>query len=342
MNALPILSFIALCVIYGTSYAFVSCILGNVNDAALSVIRMTVACAATWLYFLFRYFFEPGYKNMVRESIRTKATPIGKAVFCGVFSLGIPVTCITISQRSVPSTVVTLSQPIIPLVTMIIAHFTLRDEKISAQKLMLSLIDLFGAVLTMIPTFSSSESSGASSSSGSTIVLDYILLFISIFCFGAGSIYLKVFLGQAELTLSCCCSSLGATLYTIVSSVFRVGLGKLLTSISEVPGKYLISIILLGIIYSCIPTFLFMFVVRTLGAVKANLTNFGQIVIGTVAGVFFLDEMKNYTTNSKIMTWFGVIVIVCCLLYEFSLDSKKEMESKFQDNESLMKDGSFL
>lgn len=341
MNALPILSFIALCVIYGTSYAFVSCILGNVNDAALSVIRMTVACAATWLYFLFRYLFEPGYQHMVRESIRSKATPIGKAIFCGIFSLGIPITCITISQRSVPSTVVTLSQPIIPLVTMVIAHFALRDEKISAQKLMLSLFDLFGAVLTMIPTFSSSESEETTTSS-STILLDYILLFISIFCFGAGSIYLKVFLGQAELTLSCCCSSLGATLYTIVSSIFRVGLGNLFSSISEIQAKYMFCIFLLGIIYSCIPTFLFMYVVRTLGAVKANLTNFGQIVIGTIAGVFFLNEMKDYTTNSKIMTWFGVLIIVFCLLYEFYIDSKIEKESKFQDNESLMKDGSFL
>lgn len=341
MNALPILSFIALCVIYGTSYAFVSCILGNVNDAALSVIRMVVACAATWAYFLFRYFFEQGYKHTVRESVRTKATPIGKAIFCGIFSLGIPITCITTAQRSVPSTVVTLSQPIIPLVTMVIAHFTLRDEKISAQKLMLSLCDLFGAVLTMIPTFSSSSNSDSSSSS-STIVLDYILLFISIFCFGAGSIYLKVFLGQAELTLSCCCSSLGATLYTIVSSILRVGFGKLLSDISSVEAKYLVYIFLLGVIYSCIPTFLFMYVVRTLGAVKANLTNFGQIVIGTIAGVFFLNEMKNYSTNSQIMTWFGVLIIIVCLLYEFLLDSKKEMESKFQDNESLMKDGTFL
>lgn len=341
MNALPITAFIALCVIYGTSYAFVSCILGNADEAALSVIRMIVACMSTWGYFLFRYLFEPGYKHTVRESIRTKATPIGKAFFCGIFSLGIPVTCITISQRSVPSTVVTLSQPIIPLVTMVIAHFTLRDEKISSQKLLLSLGDLFGAVLTMIPTFSSSQSASSSSSS-STIILDYLLLFISILCFGAGSIYLKVFLGEAELTLSCCFSSSGATLYTIVSSIIRVGLGTLFQQISKIDGRYVFCIILLGIIYSCIPTFLFMYVVRTLGAVKANLTNFGQIVIGTIAGVFFLNEMDKYTVNMKIMTWFGVLVIVCCLLFEFMIDSQKEKESKFKDNESLIKDGNFI
>ncbi|OHS98454.1 Integral membrane protein [Tritrichomonas foetus] len=332
-DLLPIFAFIALCVIYGTSYAFVSTIIGSMNDAALSCMRMFCSSCATFSYFLYRIIFEPNYKQKVRESVRTGTTPIGKAFFCGIFSLGIPVTCITIAQRSVPSTVVTLSQPVIPLVTMVIAHFLLADEKISSQKLILSLFDLLGAVLTIIPTFSSSSSNDSKPS----LLLDYLLLMISILCFGAGSVYLKVFLCQAELTVSCLCSTLGATAYTIISSMIRVGPITLFHYIMETPAKLKFYTMLLGIIYSSIPTFLFMFIVRTLGAVKANLTDFGQIVIGTFAGVVFLDEMKGYSLTDKLMSWAGVLLIVAALLIEFYLDYRHEKESKLQDQETLIK-----
>lgn len=336
MGIFPILAFVGLCIIYGTSYAFVSSILGNVDEAALSCLRMIFACIATWAYFGYRYLHESNYKAEIHQSITSGKTPLGKAFFCGIFSLGVPITCITMAQSTVPSTVVTLSQPVIPLITMIIAHFLLKDEKISSSKLLLSLCDLVGAVLTIIPTFSAS-SMEAGSSSISEIIENYILLFVSIFCFAAGSIYLKVFLGDAELTLSCCCSATGATLYTLVSSVIRVGFSYLIDEITDMSAKYIIYTFILGVIYSCIPTFLFMYVVRTLGAVKANLTNFGQIVIGTFVGVVFLGEIKDYSRGQRALTYLGVVIIVVCLLVEFYQDSVQSKKPKYTDQESLIR-----
>jgi len=308
--------------LYGTSYSFVSIILKHIDEKLFNAIRMISAMIASIVYFGLKSTFEKGYYKGAMDSIKKRDTPVFHSFICGILFLGIPVSLITISQQSIPSVIVTLSQPCIPLFTMIFAHIALSDEKISISKLYNQLVALVGALLTLLPTIS------PESNSKDFYISHYIMLLVSLILFGIGSVFIKVYLSKSDSVLSCTLSILGAGLYSLVSSMVRMNASELVSSFQKASWSVIFGAIVMGIVFNCVPTFMFLYLIKTLGAVKANLTNFGQIIIGIIAGVYFLDEWKDYQLKDKILNYFGIFLISITLTMDFYNDMKPENDTK--------------
>ena len=327
MSFKPIIAFFSLCFLYGTSYAVVSKFIGSIDEDTFNNIRLLSAFLASFLYLFYKILNEKSYLSSIKLSIKKKETPVIHSLLCGFLFLGLPISLITLSQNSISSVVITLSQPTIPLFSMIFAHIFLKDEKISFLKLYFQLVALTGAILTLIPSINSN------SNSKDFNLFHYLALFFSLVLFGIGSVYIKIFLSNSDTTLSCTLSIFGATLYSFLSSLYKIGLIKIFTNIFSINFSIFIKIIIIGIIYNCIPTFLFIYIVRTLGAVKANLTNFGQIVIGIISGVFFLNEWKNFNNLDIILSLLGIFLIIITIIIDF-IDEIKIKPKTVQCNES--------
>lgn len=65
-----------------------------------------------------------------------------------------------------------------------------------------------------------------------------------------------------------------------------------------------------------------MYVCCELGAVTTSLTDFGQIIIGTIVGVMFLNEWNNYRREDIIVCILGLIIIALGLAGSFAYDAK--------------------
>jgi hypothetical protein len=77
--------------------------------------------------------------------------------------------------------------------------------------------------------------------------------------------------------------------YNLLAIVCLGGLGGLTTLPFGLP----IKIFVFSVFFSPLPSFLFIYVVRAIGPVKASWVDFGQI-IGVISGVFILDEWSNH------------------------------------------------
>lgn len=311
--------FCALCFCYGTSYAVMSYYTNTmkVDTSTFAFIRMSSACCfayfkakSDWSKLSHNDKIDP--ENLKRYSSKLMVL----SSTAGVVFLGMPVTFISFSCRSVPSFIVNLMSSTIPLFSMIVAHFMLSDEPLIFSKFMLQIFSLFGAALTILPTISDSNSAFNP--------IDWLLLLLAVILFGAGGVFIRKYLYNAELGYSVTFSLLGSTVYTTISATISIGLLKLISNLFDLLSTPLlfIQIVAYGFVYSCIPTFLFMYVCCELGAVTTSLTDFGQIIIGTIVGVVFLNEWNNYRREDIIVCILGLIIIALGLAGSFAYDAK--------------------
>jgi glucose uptake protein GlcU len=101
----------------------------------------------------------------------------------------------------------------------------------------------------------------------------------------------------------------------------------------------LLQISVFAAFFSTLPSFLFIYVIREIGPGKANLVNFGQIIIGVVCGVFVLAEWQNLKTSDELVCWIGVVQIFLALTFDFSAAwqaNKTKEEAKKGDQAELL------
>lgn len=302
------ISFTILCMCYGTSYAVTSILIGKVDDSAFALGRSFAAAIAATLYLLYKL-KDPAYRQEATESLRSGNTNFWKSFVSGIFFLGIPITLIIIAQNHVPSFIVIISQPTIPFFSMIAAHFMTTDEKITFNNLIIQFAAIFGTILTLVPSLSITSDTNSDPFS-------YLLLLISLILFGIGSIYIKVYLSTSEFNLSCTFAIYGSFCYSLLSALYRTGVVAIVKGFASMFPFTFIAVFLIGVIYNGIPTFLFMDVVIQLGAVKAQLTNFGQIIIGVFVGVVFLGEWDNFMPRDINIVCCGLILIVFAMVVD--------------------------
>jgi drug/metabolite transporter (DMT)-like permease len=269
---------------------------------------MIFALITTLAIFWYQYNFTTGFSEKVKLQLGDGSVSGIKCFFGGIIGLGIPTSIITLAQRTVPSVIVTLSQPSIPLFSLVLAHFMLDTERITFQKVFVHLTAFIGALLTIIPSL------GLDSTELTFRLVGFVFLFIGLFFYGLGSIYIKLYMTKGETALICSFSVFGGTTYNLLAFLWSGGI----SGIGNLGFVLIIKIFVFAALFSALPSFLFIYVVREIGPVKANLVDFGQIIIGVICGVFILDEWKNHKVSDKLICWIGVFLIVLALAFDFS------------------------
>lgn len=312
-NLIPSLAFLYLCLSFGTSYAVVSKAIQYMNGVVLHCLRMWFAFYSALILFCIKLIFQKNYYIEAVTSIRSGDSSLIKAMLCGILNYGLPHSLVTICQRSVPSVAVQIAQPCISFFTMFAAHFCLLDEKITKKKVLAQIIALVGTVLTTIPTLISSNDIKKISNP-----FDYFLLMIAISSFGVGTVFIKAVLPNADSYVCCTFQLLGASLYSTVFSFLYLGYSSLCDILfNQISFKDYIWPFILGVCYTCLTAFLFMYVILTLGTAVAGYANFAQIVIGLIVGIFVLDEWKGYTIIDKLLSTVGLCLISFSIYFGF-------------------------
>jgi drug/metabolite transporter (DMT)-like permease len=316
---IPYVAFLVLCLLFGTSYAFVSQALRTVDGNMLSFWRMWSAFIAAFTVFAFRFLTDTAFRLQIKASYSTGAISFPKVFLCGILNQGLPHSLITIAQRSVPSVAVTISQPCVSLFALFAAHFLLKDERFHWRKLIPQLFALSGTFLTSLPTLSSKAPGVASPQS-----VDFGLLAGAICSFGIGTVYVKVALVGLDMTFCSAFQLLASALYTSAFAVYQLGFDYFVNALRTVNWEVVKWAGLLGVVFSYTSGLLFVYVIRTLGAVKAGFANFGQIVVGVVAGVVFLNEWAGYSRRDLIMSFIGLGLLTLSIFSGFFMKEKSK------------------
>lgn len=302
-----ILGFIALCFLYGTSYGIAILGLKQYSGATLTALRMIFAFFSSLLIFIGRIIFEPDTRTAISISFKKHKKHIFTSAFGGIMYYGFPHSLIGVAQRSIPSNTVHIAQSCVPFFAFIFANFMLDDEKFSWLKFYPQLLALNGTILTTIPTEDSSYGEKPK-------VIDYIFIVVAIASFGFGSVYMKSHLACVEPTICGLYQLFGSAIY---STLFAIHYDKLSVFTSQIRSTKIGTIIwplILGAVHTCGCTYVYLFTCKKLGAVIASFSNFGQIVIGVLIGIFFFDEWDSYDVKDYIMSAFGLVLLTAAII----------------------------
>jgi drug/metabolite transporter (DMT)-like permease len=314
---LPYLAFGLLCLIFGTSYAVVSRALYSIDGNMLSFCRMWFACLTGFSVLAFRFYTDRPFRSHIESSFQSGSVSMGRILLCGILNQGLPHSLITVAQRSLPSVAVTIAQPCVSLFSVFAAHFLLPDERFYCRKLVPQLLALAGTALTSIPTLSPKGDAA-----GAPQLLDFGLLGAAICSFGIGTVYVKLALTGLETVFCSPFQLLGSALYTSAFAVSQLGLDFLVGELRDIGWDTIGWSMLMGVVYTYASGMLFVYVVRELGAVKAGFANFGQIVIGVIAGVVFLGEWKDYSGGDVGVSFVGLGLLTASIFSGFFIKER--------------------
>ena len=153
---------------------------------------------------------------------------------------------------------------------------------------------------------------------------------------------MKSHLAEVEPTFCGLFQLLASAIYSLLFAVFYDTPKLFYSSISQ---STLLSItwpLILGAIHTCGCTYVYLWTVKKLGAVISSFSNFGQIVIGVLIGVFFFHEWDTYVTKDYVMSAIGLVTltlaIVCGLLGDRQSNKPIKRDESLNSLASMQKD----
>jgi len=311
----PYAAFCCMCVTWGTSYAVISRTLHFVSPNILSCLRMWAAALCCCIFLLFRMLTNSTYSHQIRSSFNSRTIPWAKLFFSGIINNGLPTSLMTLSQRTVTSVTVTISQPCVSLFALLAAVVVLPDEKCTIRKLIPNLLAVVGATLTSIPAIQTGGESPLSIQ-----IFNYFLLTIGLMSFGFGTVYMKWALPNVDAVLVCFTEILASAAAVTAFCIWQDGFDASMRSLRNLTWSVVGWSVVIGLVYSFVSSILFIYVVRELGPIVAGFGNFGQIVIGVIAGVVFLHEWKDYSGYDIVLSIVGLVVLTLSVFYGFFVE----------------------
>ncbi len=202
-------------------------------------------------------------------------------VAVGLLNTAIPWTLITWSEQRIDSGLATVLNATVPLFTLLLAHFTLADERITPQKAA-GLILGFGGVALL----ASRDLDGSSSNP----VIGQITMLIASVSYAFNAIVLRRYLrGVESFTIAGTSLVAGAIPMTLVVLIASPWPGA-----DHVHLDALLAVLTLGLLNTVLAYFMFFRLIAVWGATRTTLVTYVMPPVGVTLGALFLDEVVDW------------------------------------------------
>ena len=194
----------------------------------------------------------------------------------GPTSLALPIFLISWGEQTIDSAVASILNATVPLFTILLAHFLLQDDKMTAQKVFGLLIGFAGTIVLL----SKDITVGAQSS----VVGQAAVILASIFYAGSAVLGRKL-TQHVEGTVR-------GAMFLIISAILMWAVGPLVERPFEFPSLTLtwIAILWLGILGSGLAVIMLWYLIHEIGPTRTSLVTYLFPVGGVILGVIFLNE----------------------------------------------------
>ncbi|MDX1995101.1 MAG: EamA family transporter [bacterium] len=204
----------------------------------------------------------------------------------GIGNSAIPYMLIAVGEQTVPSGLTAVLQATAALFTLMIAHFTLADERITARKV-LGLALGFGGIVVLS---SRQLGSGQSLNEGFLGMLSIMggSLFYAIF-----TVYSKKLIRKDVEPLQVAAGSfisaaIGGAVLCLVEPLFPGG--RSFVPYTDLSGDVLRPIVVLGVLNTFVAYLFFYYLIQQLGAFRASMVTYVVPPVGLFLGWLFLNE----------------------------------------------------
>lgn len=266
-------SFWILGLIWGSSFLLISIGVSEFQTVEVVFIRTAIGAVGLCAVIAARRVYVP------RDFATLRALAI-----IGLGNVVAPYLLITWGEETVKSGIAAVLQATAALFTLVVAHFTLADERMTPAKI-IGLILGFGGVVVL---FSGELNTGQPLADSLIRPLAIVLasLFYAIF-----TVYSKkIIKGKVEPVVMA-----AGTMVTAAVVTGPLALLGGFTPLDSVSSNALIGVIILGVLNTFIAYLFFYFIVRELGAAKAAMVTYIVPPVGVVLGALVLNEPLGVT-----------------------------------------------
>jgi drug/metabolite transporter (DMT)-like permease len=204
----------------------------------------------------------------------------------GIGNSAIPYMLIAVGEQTVPSGLTAVLQATAALFTLVIAHFTLADERITARKV-LGLALGFGGIVVLS---SRQLGSGQSLNEG----------FLGMIAIMGGSLFYAIFTVYSKKLIrkdveplqvaagSFISAAIGGAVLCVIEPLFPGG--RSFVPYTDLSGDVLRAIVVLGVLNTFVAYLFFYYLIQQLGAFRASMVTYVVPPVGLFLGWLFLNE----------------------------------------------------
>ncbi len=223
---------------------------------------------------------------MVVIALRRPAFPRSRSIWLGLALLGVintalPFVLISWGQKTIDSAVASILNSTVPLFTLIIAHFALHDEPITARKAVGLLIG-FGGVLALMSRDLEAGSLGVGA-------LGQMAVLLAAVSYASASVFARRTMREISPLVQAFVPMAIADAI-VWSAAIQVG------DPGRLPAQPLtwVALLWLGLLGSCVAYLLYYTLLHAVGATRATMVTYVFPVVGVTLGVLFLDEPADW------------------------------------------------
>jgi drug/metabolite transporter (DMT)-like permease len=198
----------------------------------------------------------------------------------GITNTALPFVLISWGEQYIDSAVAAVLNSTVPLFTMLIAHFTLRDDRITATRLIGLLVGFAGIIILL----SRDLVSGAQAN----LLGQAAVLLAALFYAGSSVFARKNTQGLTPMVQALVPLVVADALMWLVTPLVEAPL-----ALPSLPLTWL-AIAWLGLIGSCLAYLLFYYLLHSVGPTRTTLVTYVFPVVGVVLGVVFLNELLDW------------------------------------------------
>lgn len=263
--------------IWGSSFLFISIGVEQVTPFQLVFIRTGIAAIGLNLVLAFQ-----------RKHIPFNWRGLRPLLILGIVNTVLPFALITWGEQTVDSGIASVLNATAALFTLVFAHFTFSDERITVRKIIGLLLGFFGVVVL----FSGSGDSG----SGTNSIIGMLAIVLAAMFYGIGGTYGRGVVKRIEPMMVSAGAMTTAAIISGICMVLSPALGgEPFTPFNEIHGDALAALLILGLVNTFGAYTLYYWVVQQLGAARSSMVTYVTPPIGITLGVIFAGEQLTAT-----------------------------------------------
>lgn len=291
--------YLTMCLIWGSSYFFITIALRGFNAPTLVSLRMLLATAAL-----------AGVALVTRTSFPREKTVWLHFLVLGLFNIALPYSLLTFALTQVNSSTASIMSSTTPLWVFLISWLIARTERFGALRAMGLLI----AFLGIVAVYATNRLPTGELSAWSLVIVMCSIMYAS------GNVYTRRFLrGINPLMVALLQIGVGA----VMLNCFNLATGRIEIGNPDIWAW--LSLLQLGVVGSAFAYTLYFYFIRNWGSTATSLNTYLQPIIGLSLGVVILDEMI------RPLTWLAMAVVMVGIV-TFGVGtqrmSKQEEETK--------------
>jgi drug/metabolite transporter (DMT)-like permease len=279
MNLKQWAGFLALTLIWGASFLWIKVAVQEVGPLTVVTIRLVFAVLAL-----------AGFVVVRRPGVPRGARMWGVLLLQGLMSTAIPWILITWAEQYIESAVATVLNATVPMFTIVIAHFFLHDDKITARRVFGLLVGFAGVVVLVHEDLAAGAGAAADKDGWNLVMLGNAAMLLSSAFYAVSNVYARAKLRGVP--------SIVQAFYTML---LADAVMWLVAPAIETPftlpalGLTWMAIAWLGILGAGISYLIFYYLLHTIGPTRIAMVTYTIPVVGVTLGVVFLHERLDLT-----------------------------------------------